>query len=606
MLTSCSTFLRKAALSAAFLAMSNFSMQAADHRDAPTADEEPQADITDIFAYVDPAKPTSTILQMNVDPFSNPNELSSYSFATTKLYQLKIDNVGDALAHKVVQFVFSGVRQLQTYKVYFGTPNEAGNATTNTVLPESDVICSGRVYYLAPNLPVNKDAQQVALATHTGSLGSTCFAGLRDDPFVTDVSQASFRIGLNPNPNAPTQSTHDQVLFRAIASPVLGPLTGHSVRADGTSGVDGFGGFDLLNMTIEIPSAQLLGSAGTKVGVWGTVSDPVIPATTPETYKQVERFGQTLTSTVFVFKAVPLNAVCADCAAAAFDADVKELYNEIGPDQDVARFGQVGPDALTVQGTPGENPLTVATFGPNNISARALLLTAGGFTAPPNGTPLLAATNTVNPANTANHNTDKDLFRKILFPDVIRLDTSVLPTVVLPGAAATANNDPVFYPIKGGNLNDTAHPFSSFPNVRYLNYGLQNGRRPADDVTDVLLRFAREFADVKFSSVVLSGAPSPLPGGGALGTRHALDCTNLLVPGAGVTLPGGLCNDSRIGAVLEGTDYIKLNPADISNLTDSGNDRALTSVFPYFADPHPLPSDAGTVGFPIQTDGIVP
>jgi len=114
--------------------------------------------------------------------------------------------------------------------------------------------------------------------------------------------------------------------------------------------------------------------------------------------------------------------------------------------------------------------------------------------------------------------------------------------------------------------------------------GLQNGRRLDDDVTDILLRLARQLADVKFPD------GSGVPGSGPLGTRGALDCS---------VLPN--CPDRRVLAVLQGTDFIKAD-ADVENLAISGQERPLLADFPFFAEAHPLPGNPtpvpGTVGYP--------
>ena len=60
-------------------------------------------------------------------------------------------------------------------------------------------------------------------------------------------------------------------------------------------------------------------------------------------------------------------------------------------------------------------------------------------------------------------NTDKNLIRKVLIPDVLRIDLALPATDV-----GVASN------------------------------GLQNGRRFGDDVIDILLRLSRQLADVKF------------------------------------------------------------------------------------------------------------
>src|SRR5262249_6834107 len=103
-----------------------------------------------------------------------------------------------------------------------------------------------------------------------------------------------------------------------------------------------------------------------------------------------------------------------------------------------------------------------------------------------------------------------------------------------------------------------------------------------DDVVDIVLRLVRQLADVKFPD------GSGVPGSGPLGSRRALNCS---------VLPA--CPDRRVLAVLQGTDYIKPD-GTLTDLSTNGNDRPSLSDFPFFPDPHPLPGEPGTVGFPPQ------
>jgi len=151
-----------------------------------------------------------------------------------------------------------------------------------------------------------------------------------------------------------------------------------------------------------------------------------------------------------------------------------------------------------------------------------------GVTALPNGVPLIL------PPNFAN--SDKNLLRKVLLPDVLRLNF-----------AAPATDVGVF------------------------SNGLQNGRRPGDSVVDIGLLGLRQLADVHFP------ASTGLPGSGALGSRIALDCT---------VLPA--CPDRRVLVVLQGTTFNKPD-AQLSDLYKAGNDAVLPLTFPFLADPHPLP-----------------
>jgi hypothetical protein len=112
-------------------------------------------------------------------------------------------------------------------------------------------------------------------------------------------------------------------------------------------------------------------------------------------------------------------------------------------------------------------------------------------------------------------------------------------------------------------------------------YGLQNGRPVNFSTIDLPLQLLRQLADVQFPS----GAG--IPGGGALGTRAALGCTQY-----------PQCEDRRVLVVLQGTQFITPD-SQITQYLD-GNDLPLLATFPYLANPHPLPGNAGTINFPPQ------
>ena len=142
-------------------------------------------------------------------------------------------------------------------------------------------------------------------------------------------------------------------------------------------------------------------------------------------------------------------------------------------------------------------------------------------------------------------NTDKNLLREALLPDVLRLNLDL--------------------------------PYSE---LAIGQFGLQNGRILDYDTIDVPLQLLRQLADVQF--------PSGVPGGGTLGTRAALNCTGFPV-----------CQDRRVLVVLQGTQFIKPDNMVI-NASYEGNDLPFLTTFPYLAAPHPLPGQPGTIDFPVR------
>src|SRR5436190_21074917 len=75
---------------------------AADHREAPIVDGIPEGDITDVYLFTDANDATRVVMVMNVNPFSVPAELPSYSLSPDLLYQFKIDNTGQARRRIVI------------------------------------------------------------------------------------------------------------------------------------------------------------------------------------------------------------------------------------------------------------------------------------------------------------------------------------------------------------------------------------------------------------------------------------------------------------------------------------------------------------------------
>lgn len=489
-------------------------LRSADHREAPLISEDPPADIADVYTFVNPNDPSRVVFAMTVNGFAVPAVRGTYSFSNDVLYQFKIDNTGDAEEDLVIQAIFSGYESVRDPRCPANASGQGGQFVT--VLGPAKPKKTGAVNELLRG----RDVPTVSGCTNLtlGSGGIRAWAGLREDPFVVDIGQFNRILG------------GTQEVFRGFTSPFLGPLRGRPVRADGTSGVDSFGGFNVSALVVDVPRSAVEGrhrrtstylGTNSTIGFWGTTSRPRGDDEHERDgrgrdadrgpFIQIQRMGQQVVKTVFIPTAV------------------RDFFNATVPEKDRKNFSQFFPDALTTSDNDGTG---------NTIAGRVAVLNAVGVTALPNGAPLLL------PATFGN--TDKDLIRKVLLPDVLRLDLDLPPTAV-----GVASN------------------------------GYQNGRRLLDDVIDIVLLLARQLADVKFPS----GAG--IPGSGPLGNRKALDCS---------MLP---CQDRRVLAVLQGTDFIKPDPL-ITNLAINGNDRAVLPDFPFFGSPHPLPGEPGTVGFPPQ------
>src|SRR5262245_46481006 len=81
---------------------------ASSHREAPLISSDPQADTTDVYAFVSPDAPNTVTLIANYIPFEDPQGGPNfYRFGDNVLYEIKIDNNGDAVEDITYQFRFT-------------------------------------------------------------------------------------------------------------------------------------------------------------------------------------------------------------------------------------------------------------------------------------------------------------------------------------------------------------------------------------------------------------------------------------------------------------------------------------------------------------------
>ena len=86
-------------VSGALLAGMTAPAGASSHREAPLISEDPVADLTDVYAFVSPEDASKVTLIANVIPFEHPaGGPNFYKFGDDVLYQLNVDNNGDAVA----------------------------------------------------------------------------------------------------------------------------------------------------------------------------------------------------------------------------------------------------------------------------------------------------------------------------------------------------------------------------------------------------------------------------------------------------------------------------------------------------------------------------
>ena len=295
---------------------SNLSLGASSHREAPLISQDPLADNTDLYAFVSPANPDRVTFIADFIPFEAPyGGPNFFKFDDNALYEIMIDNNGDAVEDITYQFRFqTEVRNPNTFLYNTGpieslTSNNFNVRQSYSVTRVDGPRRRGRGTVIGQDLPTppvnvglrstpNYDAL-ASSAIRQLSNGTQVFAGQRDDPFFVDLN-----------------------VFDLLAVP----------PAD-TNNTDSLAGFNVHSIAIEVPIASLsaTGARPTSatdrnavIGVWSTVSRPSVTSRgggqehQSSNFVQVSRLGQPLVNEVVVPRGT------------------KDAFNSLEPTQDAA------------------------------------------------------------------------------------------------------------------------------------------------------------------------------------------------------------------------------------------------------------------------------
>src|SRR5215207_1223309 len=227
---------RPARLAAAVIAVAATALRASDHQDTPEVELSPRMDINDVYAFPGGGDDRIALVMTTSSPIT-PGNSATASFDPNLLYQIKVDNTGDAVEDLVLQVTFEGTGAAQRVHVRGPVkPSETGVRSTLVASGEETVGATNAVVGASPGIQV--------------------FAGLRDDPFFLDLEQF-FRI-------IPDRRPVSGELSRLPDQPSAGAFR--------NPGIDYLRGLNTLAIVIELPKARLTAGGGTRLGVWGTIS----------------------------------------------------------------------------------------------------------------------------------------------------------------------------------------------------------------------------------------------------------------------------------------------------------------------------------------------
>ena len=455
------------AVAVSFLALS-LPTFASSHREAPLISGDPKVDATDLYAFVSPDDASKVTLIANYIPFEEPaGGPNFFSFDDNALYEIKIDNNGDARPDVTYQFQFkTTVKNPNTFLYNTGAINSLTDDNYNVrqtytltkVMDGVSTVVATDVPVAPANIGPKSTPNYASLqAEAIRTVGSTkVFAGPSDDPFSADLGG----------------------LFDL--------LTIRKLPGNEGGGVDGLRGYNVHSIALQVPISDLtvgknrptdIKDPKSVIGVWTTSSrhtTKVISAdtagnTSTGAWVQVSRLGAPLVNEVVV----PLGAKDlwngsdptndAQFANGVTNPELggllKALYNIAVPPQGNFGTPEQRDDliAIFLTGIPG---LTKSVVGTPAEELR--LNVAVPVTANPNRMGVLAGDNQGYPNG------------RRLGDDVVDISIQAVAGAAYPLFHPTFTADPLATKL-GDGVNGNEVPFrSSFPYLALPNQGFQS------------------------------------------------------------------------------------------------------------------------------------
>ena len=188
--------------------------KASSHREAPLISGDPQADGTDVYAFMSPDAPDTVTLIASWIPFENPQGGPNfYRFGDNVLYEIKIDNNGDAMEDITYQFRFTTQVRNPTTFLYNTGPITSGLDDPNRNFSQTYTVTrveGTRTVFTAGPMVTMYDNVGFASTPDYGGRGSgiysfqqgdggtgLVFAGQTDDAFFLDLRVFDLLYGAN-------------------------------------------------------------------------------------------------------------------------------------------------------------------------------------------------------------------------------------------------------------------------------------------------------------------------------------------------------------------------------------------------------------------------
>jgi uncharacterized protein DUF4331 len=260
------------------------------HREAPEISNDPVADSTDLYAFVSPDCPGSVTLIANYIPLEGPaGGPNFYAFGDDVLYEIHVDNDGDAEPDITFQFRFTTeLADPNTFLYNTGPITSLSSPNWNRrQVYQVTQVKNGKSTVLASNLscpPCNigplstpNYASLAQSAVHDLHGNIKVFAGQRAEGFYVDLG-AIFDLG----DLRPFENLHAQFGMNVFSGPA--------------AGVNATAQLNVHSIAIQVPIGDLLWGSphgkvtdqGSVIGVWTTASRQRVHVWDTHTHKTVK------------------------------------------------------------------------------------------------------------------------------------------------------------------------------------------------------------------------------------------------------------------------------------------------------------------------------
>ena len=283
------------------------------HREAPEIAKDPVADSTDLYAFVSPDDPDAVTIIANYVPLESPDGGPNfYEFGNDVLYEIHVDNDGDALADVTYQFQFTTTLASPTPTFLYNTgpiqslgdPHWNRRQTYSVTRVDdggSTVLGTGLPCPPCNIGPLSTPNYEALVDQAVTKLGDTAvFAGQRAEGFYVDLG-AVFDLGIL----RPFEELHTTF---GLSGTGLGKMA---------AGVQSTAGVNVHSIALRVPIRSLTAGVGRPrqvsdpnavLGIWTTASrqKAVILETSPGQstasgpFVQVSRLGNPLVNEVVI------------------------------------------------------------------------------------------------------------------------------------------------------------------------------------------------------------------------------------------------------------------------------------------------------------------